>query len=437
MKNLRILILLTFIGFLSTMANAQVKKLSPEQKRIQDSTKKVQDSIKKAEVSMKRMEAQNKTKAQRESAINARKAAMELKRVADSTKKAEMAAKKNPELLREKKALADSLDAVEGKAKGPAAKGKPNANTNSKAGNKPANNVAKKPMTPEERRIQDSIKKADLANKRMQSKTGMDAKKQAALDKKEAMEQMKMAKAGGQVPVTVDKKTQDSIKRAEAKDKRLIATGKKKPNEAPKSAASNDQQTDKLYFSMPKDALLLIKDYLEETEENDDKDFRRSFIAREPNNPANPQFLKLKRGNDKKYSALQYFTSGAKGYMAIEYTNCSGECNNSLKFWQNDNGTWSDVTTTLMPAINKKDILSRIKSKYKEDYKDLDLYNAKGYETSDDIYNKAIMFIITREGTIQLKDQYIDFPVAELVWDVKSGKFDVEKAKSPKTPKKK
>jgi hypothetical protein len=100
-----------------------------------------------------------------------------------------------------------------------------------------------------------------------------------------------------------------------------------------------------------------------------------------------------------------------------------------LKLYADNGTTWDDVTATYMPSLDRKAILNKIKDKYKKDYKDLELYNNKGYETSDDIFRKAIIFNITAEGKIIMKDQYIDYPLFEMVWDAEKTKFEFKKIK--------
>lgn len=181
------------------------------------------------------------------------------------------------------------------------------------------------------------------------------------------------------------------------------------------------------YYELPLDAIPQVRNYIEDKEDVDSKSIRRGFIRKQD---AARGYIHLQLPADDKYTRIQeYKTSTGQQVLAIETNNCSqGECNNKLKFYSKDSsGSWADVTEKYMPELDKKYILSKIKAKYKKDYSDLENYNNKGYETSEEIYNKAIIAgIDADENKIIIKEQYLPLPLYEMVWDGKS-KFILKK----------
>jgi hypothetical protein len=226
---------------------------------------------------------------------------------------------------------------------------------------------------------------------------------------------------------TKDKKPARKTNTTKERPPRPTPASRKAKGKTDEPVATPNAAVVNTYYELPLDAIPQVRNYIEDKEDVDSKSIRRGFIRKQD---AARGFIHLQLPADDKYTRIQeYKTSTGQQILAIETNNCSqGECNNKLKFYsKGSSGSWADVTEKYMPELDKKYILSKIKAKYKKDYSDLENYNNKGYETSEEIYNKAIIAGIDADANkIIIKEQYLPLPLYEMVWDGKS-KFILKK----------
>ena len=187
------------------------------------------------------------------------------------------------------------------------------------------------------------------------------------------------------------------------------------------------------YYRLPIELLPQVKDYITTKNKedkyaklHDDNDFRKTFI-RTKNTDAG--YLQLNRpGEDKKYTRLQLFTAkSGQVYMAVEQSECTPLCTNAFHVYKRNGTNWDDVTTTEFPISPNKEILSTLKTRYKKEYGDLDVFNSKGYDNDENLKKGLMYYISPDEGKIVLKEQAMNLKLMEYSFDAAKSKFIAKK----------
>ena len=351
------------------------------------------------------------------------------------------AAEKRAALAAQRKAAADERAA---KKPGTKAATTPETGTDSSAiatekpkkGNK--KEVAPK-QTPEEARKEAADKRQQALDAR---KAEADKRKQDIADKKAADEQLKASGVSNKktaVKATPEEKAQakkeaDALKPTRTPGSR---TAKGKNDNTP--AVVTESQVAKLYYTLPLEAVPQVGKYLEEhpdvkesvdNEKTKDPmsgsmhDTRKGLINKED---GSRNYLQL--GQLEKYTRMQmYTTKDAKAIMAIQTDECTPECKNNFKLYIQSADGWDDATDKMLPPLDKKYMLGKIKSAYKKQYTDNTVYDAKGYETDESVYKSAIVYTISPdEDKIIVRDQNIDLPLYSITWDQVKNKFNLVK----------
>ncbi|MCX6351511.1 MAG: hypothetical protein NTX03_06590 [Bacteroidetes bacterium] len=387
--------------------------LTPEEKaeerRIADSTKRATLAEKKKEADSLRkvqlMQLKNKNvKAPPGGKGNKNVAPVFDKKTQDSIKKAEMTAKKTEQ---------DSLRRM--------------ASMNAKQKKIEQDSIKREQMfsTKQKKAYQDSVKKATMSeNKAMQDSIkrmqGMNAQQ-----KKVMQDSMRKAQMEENKTKLANKNNPDAKKYEPKNNNQPNKKGGKEPEVV---VPQGDAMVVTLMYAMPLECFPQISTYSEDKEEDDTKSLRRGFIKKQ--DPArNYAYLQLPSDNGK-HTSLQLFNGAAnKPVVVVETTKCAGECSNSFKMFTKDSADkWVDKAADFIPVLDKKYILSKIKAKYKKDYKDAELFDLKGYEGSEAVYKKALIYIVDPEkNRILVKDQYTDLAVYALTWSEATHKLVAEK----------
>ena len=272
-----------------------------------------------------------------------------------------------------------------------------------------------------------------------QRKAEAEKRKQEAEDKKQAAEQLKASGVGASKTAAKATPEEKAQMKKEADALKPVRTPRGKNTAAATApAVVSESQIAKLYYTLPLAALPQVAKYLDEhpdvkesvdNEKSKDPnsgsmhDTRKGLINKED---ANKNYLQI--GQLEKYTRLQMFSKQAMVIMAIETDECTPECKNTFKIYSQSDSTWDDVTDQYLPKIDKKYVLGKIKSAYKKQYTDNTVYEAKGYETDENVYQNAVVYNLSPDNEkITVRDQNIDLPIYEITWDPVKGKFNLVK----------
>lgn len=212
------------------------------------------------------------------------------------------------------------------------------------------------------------------------------------------------------------------------------AEKKKRLKEEAEREASMPKGVELSYYNFPKEYLKVVQDFMAKKQaENphlvvkDDAVLRKEIIR---NKNIDKGYIMLQNPGDNKYTRMQmYKRANGNLIMVVEESDCQNNfCSGTLKFYAGSAGGWKDVTDEYYPQIDTKFVISRLKEKYKKEYKDLELYNEQGYEDNDANLKKALHYgIVPDEGKIVIQEQNLPCNLYEMTWDVKKDKFDLNK----------
>lgn len=165
----------------------------------------------------------------------------------------------------------------------------------------------------------------------------------------------------------------------------------------------------------------------------DDAQFRESMIRTK--NLEKGYLDLFTPGNDNLITRVQLFQTKQIGnkppklIMVVEQSDCKPECTNEIHIYRKDT-TWKDVTKELMPKIDYKYAYNKIREKYKQQYLDYDLFDAKNYK-DDATLKKAIVFnLVPGEEKIVVKEQYLPVELYTIKFEPNApkGKFAATKS---------
>jgi hypothetical protein len=236
-------------------------------------------------------------------------------------------------------------------------------------------------------------------------------------------------------PGTKNGKTTTTKKTTPVKQKPMTTAEKKKAEQEEAEREANTPKGVEAYFyQFPKEYLPVVIEFMAVKQQQSphlkvvDDNILRKQIIRYKN--VDKGYIMLQKPGDTKYTKLQVFKK-ANGtiVMAVEQSDCiGGVCKGSLNFYVGSAGGWKDATDEFYPQIDSKFVISRLKTKYKKEYKDLELYNEKAYEDNEANLKKAITYtIVPDEAKISIQEQYLPCTLYEMVWDGKKDKFDLKK----------
>jgi len=297
-------------------------------------------------------------------------------------------------------------------------------------------------------------------------------------DYKKANETAK-EKYKGESPSTLKKKptNTNTVTKPAPKQKPMTAAEKKKADqEEAERQAALPKGIESYYYVFPKEFLPVVMEFMAVKQAESphlkvrDDNTMRSEIIRFKD--IDKGYIELQKPGDTKYTRMQVFKKpNGSLVMAVEQSDCqNGFCKGTLNFYSNDKGgpaantstakketpakkdgatkpdatqktaspdktatpdkvgSWKDVTDEYFPEVDNKFVLSRLKSKYKKEYKDLELYNNKAYEDNEANLKKAITYTIApQDAKIVISEQYLPCLLYEMIWDGKKGKFDLKK----------
>lgn len=185
------------------------------------------------------------------------------------------------------------------------------------------------------------------------------------------------------------------------------------------------------YYELPGDALPHIGAYIKRRKEEaplvktvDNQDLRKGFILDKDDKRG---YLNLQLPNENKYTRIQLFKQGNTPLLAVEVTECKPKCDNEFTIYRRDTGQWRNVTSEYLPPLDVKWMRKRLQEKYKEQYMDLDLYEAKGYDDETMLRNELMYGISTDENKIIIKEQGLPADLYEMTWDAEKNKFVLKK----------
>ena len=227
------------------------------------------------------------------------------------------------------------------------------------------------------------------------------------------------------------------------KPKPMTAAEKKKAaEEAAAVEAATPKGIEALYYQFPLEYLPVVREFLayKQSESPEDELHRvkvkddmvtRKQIIRFKD--IEHGYMMLQKPDESKYTKMQvYKKKNGNLIMAIEQTDCPNNfCTGTLKFYTKTAGGWKDATEEFYPQVDHKFVISRIKSAYKKEYKDLELYNSHDYENNDDNLKKAITYQIAPEdGSIVIAEQNLPCKIYSMAWDPKKEKFELKKVEN-------
>lgn len=161
----------------------------------------------------------------------------------------------------------------------------------------------------------------------------------------------------------------------------------------------------------------------------DSKDLRTGFVK---NLDTSRQYMLLQLPGESKYTRLQLFETGKRNkLLSMETTVCdNGYCQNALKFYRKDTGAWNDITEAFMPELDYKYMSGALKTVYKKTFKDLDIYESKGYNDEAKLKSSLLYIISPDENKILIQEPHLSTTLYEMVWNVKKQAFDLKKPSS-------
>ncbi len=224
------------------------------------------------------------------------------------------------------------------------------------------------------------------------------------------------------------------------KPKPMTAAEKKKADaEAAEIEAATPKGVEALYYKFPIEYLPVVKEFMDykqsesPTDElhrvkiKDDNTMRKQIIRFKD---IDKGYLMLQKPGDTKYTRMQvYKMTNGNLVMAVEQSDCpNGICSGTLQFYSKTAGGWRDATEEYYPQVDYKFVIDRLKSAYKKEYKDLELYNSHNYEDNDANLKKAITYQISPDdGSIVIQEENLPCKLYSVVWDIKKEKFVLKK----------
>jgi hypothetical protein len=253
------------------------------------------------------------------------------------------------------------------------------------------------------------------------------------------------------------------------------AEKKEAEKEAAEKEASTPKGVEAVYYQFPAEFIPVVTEFIAvkqvdnpHTKIKDDPTLRKQIIRYKN---IDKGYMELQKPGDNKYTRIQMFKKSDGGMvMAVEQSDCHPYCTGTMKFYTKG-GTpgatktstkpdakttnkkkgakadttavapktetkpnaitvagWKDVTDEYFPKLDNKYVLSKLKSRYKKEYKDLDIYNSKGYEDNEANLKKAITYSIAPDDAkIIIAEQYLPYTLYEMIWDGKKDKFEMKK----------
>jgi hypothetical protein len=301
-------------------------------------------------------------------------------------------------------------------------------------------NKKKKPET--EQTDSTSIKSDTTATeKKAEEKTDPQGDDKKSTNKKDYKKANKESKTKNTSTVNTKTSTGKST------EKKTTGTTKKAPQKKMTAAEKKEYERDSIerealipkgieadFYKFPAENLPIVQEFIEVKKAASpnarikDDPFLRKQIIRFKN--IDKGYLELQKPGDTKYTRMQLFKKANNDrVMVVEENDCHPYClGGTLKFYTYTAGKWKDVTTEYFPQVDNKYMLSKLKAKYKKEYKDLDLYNAKGYEDNEANIKKGIIYTIAPEDQkILIQEQYLPLTLYEMIWDAKKDKFELKK----------
>ncbi|MCB0738124.1 MAG: hypothetical protein KDC92_11475 [Bacteroidetes bacterium] len=179
------------------------------------------------------------------------------------------------------------------------------------------------------------------------------------------------------------------------------------------------------YYTIPLEFLPALKDQMPE-------DNRRQRDLMITKHDAERGFMILeKKGTNTDTKLQQYIKSDNTSVICIETTGCEDkDCENSFKVIENQNGTWTDITTKVAPDVdyNIGKVRGVVKKAYKADYDGLDEFNNLEYDDDNKLKAGLIWTIEKQENNIYLRETRLPLNIFKLVWNKKRNTFELEKA---------
>ncbi len=220
------------------------------------------------------------------------------------------------------------------------------------------------------------------------------------------------------------------------------AEKKKAAEEAAEIEAATPRGIEALYYQFPLAYLPVVQDFMDfKQSENpldelhhvkikDDISLRKQIIRFKD---IDHGYMMLQKPGETKYTKMQiYKKKNGNIIMAVEQTDCPNNvCAGTLQFYTKTAGGWKETTDEFDPQIDHKFVISRLKSAYKKEYKDLELYNSHNYEDDSAALKKAITYQIAPEdGSIVIAEQNLPCKIYTMTWDPKKEKFELKKVEN-------
>jgi len=257
------------------------------------------------------------------------------------------------------------------------------------------------------------------------------------------------AKSSSAAKSTSKSTTKTPVKTAVAKPKpapkpkpMTAAEKKKAAEEAAEIEAATPKGVEALYYQFPLQYLPVVKDFMDYKQSEspqdelhrvkikDDISLRKQIIRFKD---IDRGYIMLQKPGESKYTKMQvYKKKNGNLIMAVEQTDCPNNfCSGTLQFYTKTAGGWKEATEEFYPQIDHKFVISRIKSAYKKEYKDLELYDSHSYEDNDEALKKAITYQISPEdGSIVIAEQNLPCKLYTMSWDPKKEKFELKKVEN-------
>ena len=222
--------------------------------------------------------------------------------------------------------------------------------------------------------------------------------------------------------------------------KPMTAAEKKKAEaEAAEIEAATPKGIEALYYKFPLEYLPVVKDFMDykqaqspqdelhRVKVKDDNTMRKQIIRFKD---IDKGYLMLQKPGESKYTRMQvYKMTNGNLVMAVEQSDCpNGICSGTHNFYTKTAGGWRDATEEYYPQSDYKFVIDRLKSAYKKEYKDLELYNSHNYEDNDANLKKAITYQVSPDdGSIVIQEENLPCKLYSATWDIKKEKFVLKK----------